>query len=67
VRALITLVAILLAVTVRVTIVDRIAFPGGAWPGLVLIVVAALAGATGSRSSAGSRSGAATHAMRGPR
>jgi rod shape-determining protein MreD len=47
VRALIYLVAIAVAVVAQVTVVDRIAFPGGAGPDLVLLVVAALALAGG--------------------
>jgi rod shape-determining protein MreD len=47
VRALIYLVAITVAVVAQVTVVDRIAFPGGAGPDLVLLVVAALALAGG--------------------
>ncbi len=46
-RALIYLVAIGVAVVVQVTVVARIAFPGGAGPDLVLLVVAALALAGG--------------------
>jgi rod shape-determining protein MreD len=47
VRALIYLLAIAVAVVVQVTVVARIAFPGGAGPDLVLLVVAALALAGG--------------------
>ncbi|MGH3190481.1 MAG: rod shape-determining protein MreD, partial [Streptosporangiaceae bacterium] len=46
-RALIYLVAIAVAVVVQVTVVARIAFPGGAGPDLVLLVVAVLALAGG--------------------
>ncbi len=46
-RALIYLLAIAVAVVVQVTVVARIAFPGGAGPDLVLLVVAALALAGG--------------------
>ena len=46
-RAVIYLVAIAVAVVVQVTVVARIAFPGGAGPDLVLLVVAALALAGG--------------------
>jgi rod shape-determining protein MreD len=47
VRALIAFVAVAVAVVCQLTIVDRIAFPGGAGPNLVLVLVAALALATG--------------------
>jgi rod shape-determining protein MreD len=47
VRGLIAFVAVAVAVVCQLTIVDRIAFPGGAGPDLVLVLVAALALATG--------------------
>jgi rod shape-determining protein MreD len=47
VRAVISVVVVAVAVVVQLTIVDRIAFPGGAGPDLVLLVVAALALAGG--------------------
>jgi rod shape-determining protein MreD len=47
VRALISFAAALVAVVVQVTIVDRIAFPGGTGPDLVLLAVVALALASG--------------------
>ena len=47
VRALISFAASALAVVVQLTIVDRIAFPGGTGPDLVLLAVAALALASG--------------------
>lgn len=47
VRALISFVTVAIAVIVQVTIVDRIAFPGGAGPDVALIAVAALALAGG--------------------
>jgi len=47
VRGFISFVAVSIAVIVQVTIVDRIAFPGGAAPDLVLLAVAALALAGG--------------------
>ena len=46
-RALISFVVVAVTVVVQLTIVDRIAFPGGAGPDLVLLVVAALALAGG--------------------
>ena len=46
-RALISFVVAAVAVVFQVTIVDRIAFPGGAGPDLVLLTVAALALAGG--------------------
>ena len=46
-RALISFVLVAIAVVVQLTIVDRIAFPGGAGPDLVLLMVAALALAGG--------------------
>ncbi|HJZ28942.1 MAG TPA: rod shape-determining protein MreD, partial [Streptosporangiaceae bacterium] len=47
VRGLISFVAVSIAVVVQLTIVDRIAFPGGAGPDVVLLAVAALALAGG--------------------
>jgi rod shape-determining protein MreD len=47
VRGLISLVVVAVTVIVQLTIVDRIAFPGGAGPNLVLLAVAALALAGG--------------------
>jgi rod shape-determining protein MreD len=47
VRALVALVVVAITVVVQLTIVDRIAFPGGAGPDLVLLTVAALAVAGG--------------------
>jgi rod shape-determining protein MreD len=47
VRGLISFVVVAVAVIVQLTIVDRIAFPGGAGPDLVLLSVAALALAGG--------------------
>jgi rod shape-determining protein MreD len=47
VRALISFVAAAVAVVCQLTIVNRIAFPGGAGPDLVLVLVAALALASG--------------------
>ena len=47
VRGLISFVAVSVAVIVQLTIVDRIAFPGGAGPDVVLLAVAALALAGG--------------------
>jgi rod shape-determining protein MreD len=47
VRALVSLVLTAVTVVVQVTIVDRIAFPGGGGPDLVLLLVAALALAGG--------------------
>jgi rod shape-determining protein MreD len=46
-RGLISFVVVAVAVVVQLTIVDRIAFPGGAGPDLVLLTVAALALACG--------------------
>ena len=51
-RALVSLVVTAVAVVVQLTIVDRIAFPGGAGPDLVLLVVAALALAGGPLAGA---------------
>jgi rod shape-determining protein MreD len=47
VRGLISSVVVAVAVVVQLTVVDRIAFPGGAGPNLVLLAVAALALAGG--------------------
>jgi len=47
VRALVSVVVVAFAVVLQVTVVDRIAFPGGAGPNVVLLVVAALALAGG--------------------
>jgi rod shape-determining protein MreD len=47
VRAVISVVVVAVAVVLQLTIVNRIAFPGGAGPDLVLLVVAALALAGG--------------------
>ena len=46
-RALVSVVVIAFTVVLQLTIVDRIAFPGGAGPNLVLLAVAALALAGG--------------------
>jgi rod shape-determining protein MreD len=47
VRALISLAVVAVAVIIQLTIVDRIAFPGGTGPDVVLLAVAALALANG--------------------
>jgi rod shape-determining protein MreD len=47
VRAVIAVVVVAVTVVLQLTVVDRIAFPGGAGPDLVLLVVAALALAGG--------------------
>jgi rod shape-determining protein MreD len=47
VRAVISFVVVAVTVVFQLTVVDRIAFPGGAGPDLVLLVVAALALAGG--------------------
>jgi rod shape-determining protein MreD len=47
VRALVSVVVVAFTVVLQLTVVDRIAFPGGAGPDLVLLVVAALALAGG--------------------
>jgi rod shape-determining protein MreD len=47
VRALVSFIVAAVAVVVQVTIVDRITFPGGAGPNVVLLAVAALALAGG--------------------
>ena len=47
VRGLISFAAVVVAVVVQLTIVDRIAFPGGTGPDVVLLAVAALALASG--------------------
>jgi len=52
VRAVISFVIVAVAVVVQLTVVDRIAFPGGAGPDLVLLVVAALALAGGPLAGA---------------
>ncbi len=46
-RAVISVVVVTVTVVFQLTVVDRIAFPGGAGPNLVLLVVAALALAGG--------------------
>ena len=46
-RGLISVLVVAVTVIVQLTIVDRIAFPGGAGPNLVLLAVAALALASG--------------------
>ncbi|HTQ88722.1 MAG TPA: rod shape-determining protein MreD [Streptosporangiaceae bacterium] len=46
-RALVSLVLVAFTVVLQLTVVDRIAFPGGAGPDLVLLVVTALALAGG--------------------
>ena len=46
-RALVSFVLVAVAVVIQLTIVDRIAFPGGGGPNLVLLLVAALALAGG--------------------
>jgi rod shape-determining protein MreD len=51
-RGLISFVAVAVAVVCQLTIVDKIAFPGGAGPDLVLVLVAALALATGPLAGA---------------
>src|SRR5208337_4745244 len=52
VRGLISFVVVAVTVIVQLTIVDRIAFPGGAGPNLVLLAVAALALAGGPLTGA---------------
>jgi len=52
VRGLISVLVVAVTVIVQLTIVDRIAFPGGAGPNLVLLVVAALALAGGPLAGA---------------
>jgi rod shape-determining protein MreD len=52
VRWLISFVVVAITVIVQITIVDRIAFPGGTGPDLVLLVVAALALAGGPLAGA---------------
>ena len=47
VRAVIAVIVVAVTVVVQLTIVDRIAFPGGGGPDLVLLLVAALALAGG--------------------
>ena len=51
-RGLISIAAVAFAVIVQLTIVDRIAFPGGTGPDLVLLAVAALALASGPLAGA---------------
>ena len=51
-RGLISLVVVAVTVIVQLTVVDRIAFPGGAGPNLVLLAVAALALAGGPLTGA---------------
>ena len=51
-RGLISSVVVAVAVVVQLTVVDRIAFPGGAGPNLVLLAVAALALAGGPLTGA---------------
>jgi len=52
VRGLISLVIVAVTVVFQLTVVDRIAFPGGSGPDLVLVVVAALALASGPLAGA---------------
>src|ERR1035441_6400583 len=52
VRGLISLVIVAVTVVCQLTVVDRIAFPGGSGPDLVLVVVAALALASGPLAGA---------------
>jgi rod shape-determining protein MreD len=52
VRGLISVVVIAVTVVFQLTVADRIAFPGGSGPDLVLLVVAALALATGPMAGA---------------
>ena len=47
VRGLISFAVVTVAVIIQLTIVDRIAFPGGTGPDVVLLTVAALALANG--------------------
>jgi hypothetical protein len=47
VRAVISVAVVAVTVVFQLTVVNRIAFPGGAGPDLVLLVVAALALAGG--------------------
>ena len=51
-RTLISFVFVAVAVVVQLTVVDRIAFPGGAGPDLVLLTVAALGLASGPMAGA---------------
>jgi rod shape-determining protein MreD len=51
-RILLATVAILAAVLIQVTVLNNVAFPGGAGPDLVLVTVVALALATGPRDGA---------------
>ncbi len=52
VRGLISFAAVAVAVIVQLTIVNRIAFPGGTGPDVVLLAVAALALAGGPLTGA---------------
>jgi rod shape-determining protein MreD len=52
VRGLISFVIVAITVVFQLTVVDRIAFPGGSGPDLVLVVVAALALASGPLAGA---------------
>jgi rod shape-determining protein MreD len=52
VRALISFVVVAITVVFQLTVVDRIAFPGGSGPDLVLLAVAALALASGPMAGA---------------
>jgi rod shape-determining protein MreD len=52
VRTLISFVIVAVMVVVQLTVVDRIAFPGGSGPDLVLVVVAGLALASGPLTGA---------------
>jgi rod shape-determining protein MreD len=52
VRALISFVVVAVTVVFQLTVVDRIAFPGGSGPDLVLLAVAALALASGPMAGA---------------
>ena len=51
-RALLAAAAILAAVLIQVTVLNNVAFPGGAGPDLVLVVVVAMALASGPRDGA---------------
>ncbi|MGD0603108.1 MAG: rod shape-determining protein MreD [Streptosporangiaceae bacterium] len=51
-RGLISLVTVAVTVVFQLTVVDRITFPGGSGPDLVLVVVAALALASGPMAGA---------------
>jgi rod shape-determining protein MreD len=52
VRTLISFVVVAITVVLQLTVVDRIAFPGGSGPDLVLLAVAALALASGPMAGA---------------